>query len=214
MPILAACDMLSSEVIVTVLGRIAAQAPTMRDRLNEADRHLGDGDTGMTVERVIGAMQGTAASGLPADLGAALSALASACQQATGSSLGAVIAIGLNAMARRARGHIAMSATELEAMLQAAIEAISTRSGAQPGDKTMLDTLVGIRAALAEVPADVPLQRIALQASHAALDAFRNRSSQVGRARVYGEKSAGRDDPGMLALDFLLRAAAGESIDA
>ena len=32
------------------------------------------------------------------------------------------------------------------------------------------------------------------------IEHFRNRQSQVGRARIFGEKSIGLDDPGMLAF--------------
>ena len=38
------------------------------------------------------------------------------------------------------------------------------------------------------------------QAINDTMDQFRNRQSQIGRARIFGEKSIGLDDPGMLAF--------------
>ena len=38
------------------------------------------------------------------------------------------------------------------------------------------------------------------QAINDTMDQFRNRQSKIGRARIFGEKSIGLDDPGMLAF--------------
>ena len=114
-------------------------------------------------------------------------------RRATGSSLGSVMGIGLSAAGRSG----AVSVVE---MLDAATSAIAERSGASPGDKTILDSLIAIResAASGGDPID---------AAQRALDAFRTREAKIGRARIYGAKSAGHDDPGMLAALLLLRAA-------
>ena len=63
--------MLTTAALKASIGRIAAQLPDLRDRLNDADSKLGDGDTGMTVARMIEAVEAAAAE-LPADVGAAL----------------------------------------------------------------------------------------------------------------------------------------------
>ncbi len=38
------------------------------------------------------------------------------------------------------------------------------------------------------------------QAINDTMKLFQNRQSQIGRARIFGEKSIGLDDPGMLAF--------------
>jgi hypothetical protein len=85
-------------------------------------------------------------------------------------------------------------------MLDAATAAIVERSGANAGDKTILDSLIAVRNALAS-------EEDALDAAERVVDEFRSRESKIGRARIYGAKSAGHDDPGMLAALLLLRAA-------
>jgi hypothetical protein len=51
------------------------------------------------------------------------------------------------------------------------------------------------------------LLAVALAAAERALRDYRDRASKLGRARMYGERSIGHDDPGMLAIVLLLRAA-------
>jgi dihydroxyacetone kinase-like protein len=180
--------------IADAVRRMHASRDAIRDALNAADRAVGDGDTGMTVASVVDAWH--AALDAPhADVGAMLQQLGRETRRATGSSLGSVIGIGLAAIGRS-------GATSPVAMLDAATAAIVERSGATPGDKTILDSLIAMREALAS-------DGDALDAARRALDAFRAREARIGRARVYGARSAGHDDPGMLAALLLLRAAMG-----
>src|SRR5438093_1098010 len=48
----------------------------------------------------------------------------------------------------------------------------------------------------------------ALKAASETLDAFRDRPNKLGRARMFGERTIGLDDPGMLAFSRLLIAVA------
>jgi hypothetical protein len=178
--------------IADAVRRMHANLDTIRDELNAADRVLGDGDTGMTVASVVDAWRAALANDYQ-DVGTMLRELGRETRRATGSSLGSVMGIGLSAAGKS-------GATSTVAMLDAATAAITERSGATPGDKTILDALLAIRDALAEGrdPAD---------AAKGALDTFRTRDAKIGRARIYGAKSAGHDDPGMLAALLLVRAA-------
>ena len=91
--------------------------------------------------------------------------------------------------------------------LAAAGDAIAMRSGAAIGDKTVLDSIAHISDALAAAPDTASLHDTALSAARRALEAYREREARIGRARMYGAKSAGSDDPGMLAVVLLLQAA-------
>ena len=191
--------------LADALRRMQAGIDTIRDELNAADRALGDGDTGMTIASVVAAWNG-ALENVPADVASLLQQLARATRRASGSSLASVLGIGLTAAARQAADHRDSDSVALAAMLGAAIAAITERSGAAQGDKTLLDSLVAIRAAVASGSSS-PLES-AIDGAQRALDAFRGRETRIGRARMYGAKSVGHDDPGMLAALALLRAAA------
>ena len=186
---------MTTHEIAQAVRRIYADLEPVRDALNAADRVMGDGDTGMTVANVVTAWYAALADDY-ADVSAMLQAMGRATRRATGSSLGSVIGIGLAAAGKS-------GSTSAVDMLDAATAAITGRSGASAGDKTILDSLLAIRGALAN--GDDPLD-----AAQRALDEFRTREAKIGRARIYGAQSAGHDDPGMLAALLLLRAAKSE----
>jgi dihydroxyacetone kinase-like protein len=197
---------LTPELLLRAVNCIHADVAGIRDTLNAADRRLGDGDTGMTIEQVVGSWQALPPE--PArDIGVTLVALGRATARATGSSLGSVLAIGLGAAGRAVRGSASLDRAGMITALAAAREAISTRSGAAIGDKTILDSVVHIERALAAAADKDDLQAVAVRAAEDAVDEYRDRESRIGRARMYGAKSAGSDDPGMLAAVLLLRAA-------
>jgi len=183
---------MTTQRIAEAIRRMYAGLDEIRDALNAADRVMGDGDTGMTVGNVVTAWYAALAEE-HADVSAMLLALGRATRRVSGSSLGSVMGIGLSAAGKSA----GTSAVE---RLDAATAAITERSGASAGDKTILDSLIAIRNALAG-------EQDPLDAAQRALDEFRPREAKIGRARIYGAKSAGHDDPGMLAALLLLRAA-------
>lgn len=185
------------------------QLESIRDRLNAADARLGDGDTGMTVARIVAALHRVSGD-LPADIGESLAIWSRECAKASGSSLGAVIAIGLSRAAKAARGRDALDRAGLAAILQQTAEAIIERTGATPGDKTILDSVLRVQAALADEGETGSMAQPAVIALDAALEDFRPRRSGLGRARMYEEKSIGLDDPGMLAACLLVHAALEE----
>jgi phosphoenolpyruvate---glycerone phosphotransferase subunit DhaL len=197
---------LTAQALATGVDRMVAGIAPIRDALNAADRRLGDGDTGMTIEQVVNAWDAVALDAV-ADLGEVLVALGRQTARATGSSLGSVLAIGLGAAGRAVSGQSALDGAGMVTALAAAGDAIVTRSGASFGDKTVLDSIAHIRDALAAASDAASLYDVAMQAAEQALDAYREREARIGRARMYGVKSAGFDDPGMLAVVLLLKAA-------
>lgn len=181
--------------------RIHGRVDTLRDELNAADRALGDGDTGMTIANVVGAWMNALPPGTD-DLGTLLQQLGRETRRASGSSLGSVLAIGLTAAGKAAPASADRAA--VVALLGTAADAITERSGASAGDKTILDSLLAVRDAVAG-------GRSVVDAAAGALETFRGREARIGRARIYGAKSVGQDDPGMLAALLLLRAAEADT---
>lgn len=199
-------QMTTTAAIAQAIASIHARIGTIRDELNAADRVLGDGDTGMTVAQIVEVWH-NAVTGLPYDVGQALTMLARETRRASGSSLGSVIGIALSAAGKQATGQLQLDRERITAMLTAATSAIASRSGAVEGDKTILDALAAIRDALVQAPNE-RLIDAAVGAAELAVTTFRESEARIGRARMYGAKSVGHDDPGMLAALLLLRAVA------
>jgi hypothetical protein len=99
-----------------------------------------------------------------------------------------------------------MLLNELPALFADAVDAMCKRSHTELGDKTVLDALDRLGKALAEAGNSNDLLEAGKRGVDRALEDFRPRISKSGRARIFGQKSAGRDDPGMLAVKKMMDA--------
>ncbi len=185
------------------LERIAAAMEAAADELNTADGQLGDGDLGITMVRG-GRQVIAAAPDLPDDVGMALMQCAQAFTKVSGSSYGTLLATGLMSAAKATRGRTDVPWGEASDLLAQALAAMQARGKAALGNKTVLDALDAARAATAGLDDPQAILAAATEAAQQALDAFRDKPSQIGRARIFAEKSVGLDDPGMLAFKRML----------
>jgi len=188
--------------------RLAAAMEVEFDALNTADGALGDGDLGVTMKRGTGAMAGLA-HGLPDDLGQALLACAQAFTKTSGSSYGTLMATGLMAMAKALRGKTGVEAAEVSTLIALARDAMQARGKADLGGKTVLDSLDAMARATAGVTDPASVAQAALQAAADAEAAMKGKIATIGRARIFGEKTIGMDDPGMLAMTAIAAAIKG-----
>jgi phosphoenolpyruvate---glycerone phosphotransferase subunit DhaL len=194
--------------LLPAIDRLKAAMDREFDRLNAADAALGDGDLGVTMSRGM-ALVAEASPDLPDDLGQALLRCAQAFTKSSGSSYGTLLATGLMAMAKAAKGRTAIEVADLSALVAAARDAMAARGNAELGGKTVLDSLDAVAAALQGVADPAAAADAAPRAAREALDAFRNLPATVGRARIFADKSRGLDDPGMLAMALIVEALVG-----
>jgi len=193
--------------IASAVARVHEAMGPLEQVLNDADAKLGDGDTGGMLARVIGKMAEVDLSAA-AEPGVALTQLARAATVATGSSLGTLLATGLLAAGREAKGRQTIAAGELSGLVATARDAMIARGGASLGDKTVLDSLDAIAGALQGAETSQDAAKTAATAAAEALDAFRGKPNRIGRARMFGDQTIGHDDPGMLAIKALSAAIA------
>lgn len=201
--------MLTRERLAAGLARLAVHMESAADELNTLDGQLGDGDLGVTMVR--GGREVTALlPDLPDDIGQALMQVAQAFTRTSGSSFGTLTATGLMAAAKATKGRDAVPWSEVPALVLAAFEMMRTRGKADLGDKTVLDTLHA--AAVAADGMDDPQTMLAAMraAVDSTMEAMRGQEARIGRARIFGEKSKGLDDPGMLAFRHMLRGLEGQ----
>lgn len=178
------------------------------DALNTADGALGDGDLGVTLTRGTKAMQ-EAAPTLPEDLGQALLACAQAFTRTSGSSFGTLMATGLMSMAKALKGRTGVEASEVSALIAGARDAMQARGKAELGGKTVLDSLDAMASAAAGLSDPAEVASAAVDAATRAQAAMKDKPATVGRARIFGEKTIGMDDPGMIAMTAIAAAIAG-----
>jgi len=175
--------------------RMEAAAP----ELNELDARLGDGDLGATLEKCAIQMR-TGLGGSFATPSEAFKACATACARASGSSFGTLLAVAFMTLTKETAGRTAVEMADVEPLLGAVLTALKARGRSELGDKTALDSLEAIRVASAEVSEAEGLHGCASSAAESAMDEFKGKPNKIGRARMFGEKSVGLADPGMVAV--------------
>jgi dihydroxyacetone kinase-like protein len=195
---------LTTPVLANGLRRIAVHLETVAEQLNALDGQLGDGDLGITMTRGGRALQDILPT-LPADVGMALLACAQAITKVSGSSYGTLLATGLMAAAKATRGRTEVPWSETAALLRGALEAMMARGKAALGDKTVLDALDAAAGAAEGKTEPAAILRAAAAAVDATLERMRAMQAKIGRARIFGERSIGLDDPGMRAFREVLR---------
>mgnify|MGYP006231089673 FL=1 len=183
------------------LPRLAEHLESCADELNGLDAQLGDGDLGVTMVR--GSRQLLEIrEELPDDWGMALLKCAQAFTKTSGSSYGTILATGLMAMAKQKKGQAEVDSTEWGGLLKLALEAMQQRGRAELGQKTVLDPLSAAQKKLENAPKTSLYDLI--EVVQQTIDDFRDKPCQIGRARIFQDKSIGLDDPGMVAFKRLL----------
>jgi len=137
---------------------------------------------------------------LPEDIGMAFFQCAKAFTKSSGSSYGTLLATGMIAVAKEKKGQTGIELEEVSGLFDIALEAMQKRGKASLGDKTVLDVIAAVRDAAKNQPGGQRMLDSINQAINDTMNIYRNRQSQIGRARIFGEKSIGLDDPGMLAF--------------
>ncbi len=185
--------------------RIAARMEASAGELNALDGKLGDGDLGVTMSRgaanVIQALPG-----FTDDVGQALLTCAHAFTKESGSSFGTLLAFALMSVAKATKGRKEIPWSEMSSLLRTAFETMATRGKASLGDKTVLDVLDAAARATDGLNDPAKILQAALSATQETMDRLRNKPAQVGRARIFGDRSIGLDDPGMVVFRTMLQA--------
>lgn len=188
--------------LLAAIDRVAAAMERDFDLLNTADGALGDGDLGVTMTRGMRAIVAMKED-LPEDMGLALLACAQAFTKSSGSSYGTLMATGLMSAAKAVKGQTEVPPAALAGLIAGARDKMQARGKAELGGKTVLDSLDYLARALEGAEAPGAAARGAVTQ---ALEDFRGARATVGRARIFGEKSEGMDDPGMLAMARVIAA--------
>ena len=211
-------------VAAAALTRALAAVTDAEDELGRLDAVAADGDHGQGIVRGMGAAVAAArtsgASGDTAgDVGTALLAAGTALADAAGGASGALFGVLLTETGGRLQpaGDDPVTTIALADAVAAAQVAVSDLGGARPGDKTMVDALDAVTAALrdaAERSVGVPAAwRSAADAARRAAEATADLTPAVGRAARLGDRGRGSADPGATSLALMVAAAADE-IDA
>ncbi|WP_344716281.1 dihydroxyacetone kinase subunit DhaL [Oerskovia jenensis] len=190
----------------------AAMIVASRDELTELDRQIGDGDHGENLNRgfqaVVAKLDGLETE--PAQIGDVLKLVATTLMSSVGGASGPLYGTAF-LRAAKVTGLAELDSPAVVALLEGALEGITARGKAAPGEKTMVDAwhvAVDAAVAAADSGADpVGVLEAALVAAEAGALATVPLLATKGRASYLGERSIGHQDPGATSTVVILRAA-------
>lgn len=194
---------------VAYLNKAAAEIERNKDYITALDSKTGDGDhwvnLNMGFQKVISLSAELEGMTLPA----MLKKVGMTMMSAVGGSSGVLYGGAYMASAKAAEGHDLIDDALLLAILDAQLQSIMDRGKAQPGYKTMLDSLhQGIeayRAALdSNADSNTALQALKKGAEDGA-EATKNMEAVKGRASYQTNKGVGDLDPGAVTMAMQLQ---------
>lgn len=201
---------LTARDIRDMFVQVATAVIASEEYLCEADRRIGDGDHGIGMRRGFTAVLGRL--DVVGDGASALEVVNAVGRTMIGEMGGASgVMFGLMfAGAHRVSTDDDLSLRTWTAAQRAALEQITSRGGAAPGDKTMVDALqpavVALETALTDGVDLAGALRIAASAAETGADATRSMTARFGKARTLGERALGHPDPGALTVSIIHRA--------
>lgn len=192
-----------------------------KDELMELDRQIGDGDHGENLNRgfqaVVAKLDAQASDGAhdAATDGAplisdVLKLVATTLMSSVGGASGPLYGTAY-LRAAKVTGLSELDPHGVVALLEGALEGITSRGKAVPGEKTMVDAWTpAVEAAIAVADGGgAPIDVLVAAAEAAAAGAIATTPlvATKGRASYLGERSAGHEDPGAASTAIILRAA-------
>lgn len=188
------------------LQQACASVTAAEQELTEIDSKFGDADHGLTMTKIAGAISGAVAE----SDGGILSMLDDAAMAVMVLNGGSAVPLWntwLDGMQENAPDGDEIDTAGLQAIFARALEALNEMSGAQVGDKTMMDALIPASEAIAAYTGndEQELFAAAAEAATRGAEASKQFVSKFGRAKSYGTQTIGTPDAGATSMAYFFR---------
>jgi len=192
------------EIIQVILEASRAMQQKHVKQVRDLDAEIGDGDLGITVQKGFKAVEDLLADPGDTQLDQLLKDVGMEFSEANPSTFSSFFATSFRKAGVSLKGKAQIDVHDLSDMFQAAVQGIMKLGKAEVGDKTILDALVPAAESI-KTAADQDMQILdALkQAEEAAKEGVKSTVdmvSKMGRARSFGERTKGVQDPGATAV--------------
>ena len=181
-----------------------------KDELCKLDGVCGDGDHGVAVTRAMEAIESAIHDYQGENIADFVKAAGWGVMSIDGGSTGPLFGSFFMGMKDGAPADNVINGAAMAAMFAAGLKKVQKRTQAQPGDKTLIDTLVpAIEAATAAAESGDDLDVVVKKAADAAWAGSENTATmqaKFGRAKNLGEKSIGSIDPGSRSMALIFKA--------
>ena len=188
------------------LQQACASVTAAEQELTEIDSKFGDADHGLTMTKIAGAISGAVAES-DGGIQSMLDDAAMAVMVLNGGSAVPLWNTWLDGMQENAPDGDEIDTAGLQAIFARALEALNEMSGAQVGDKTMMDALIPASEAIAAYTGndEQELFAAAAEAATRGAEASKQFVSMFGRAKSYGTQTIGTPDAGATSMAYFFR---------
>lgn len=188
------------------LQQACASVTAAEQELTEIDSKFGDADHGLTMTKIAGAISGAVAES-DGGIQSMLDDAAMAVMVLNGGSAVTLWNTWLDGMQENAPDGDEIDTAGLQAIFARALEALNEMSGAQVGDKTMMDALIPASEAIAAYTGndEQELFAAAAEAATRGAEASKQFVSKFGRAKSYGTQTIGTPDAGATSMAYFFR---------
>ena len=197
---------MTKEELAARLKSACAAVADAEEELTEIDSRFGDADHGLTMAKIAGAIAG-AADRAEGGVQAMLDDAACAVMTLNGGSAVPLWNTWLDGMQEAAPEGGEIDVPGLQTVFAKGLEELGDMSGAQVGDKTMMDALIPASEAIAAYKGtdESGFFTAAAQAAMEGAQATRQFVSKFGRAKSYGEKTIGTPDAGAMSMAYFFQ---------
>lgn len=188
------------------MQQACASVTAAEQELTEIDSKFGDADHGLTMTKIAGAISGAVAES-DGGIQSMLDDAAMAVMVLNGGSAVPLWNTWLDGMQENAPDGDEIDTAGLQAIFARALEALNEMSGAQVGDKTMMDALIPASEAIAAYTGndEQELFAAAAEAATRGAEASKQFVSKFGRAKSYGTQTIGTPDAGATSMAYFFR---------
>ena len=198
--------------IVRWINRVATVLHENRDYLTQLDSPIGDADHGTNLDRGFQAVIAKLPAVAAMDIGSILKMVGTTLVSTVGGASGPLYGTAFLRAGMATSGKNELYEADVVHMLESALEGITVRGKAQPGEKTMVDALTPAIIALKEAEQQqVSMAQLLHRGSIAAEEGMKATIPLLatkGRASYLGERSIGHQDPGATSSWLMLKALA------
>ncbi len=193
--------------IIKILHNLKQLFNDNKNFLVELDAKMGDGDLGLTMSKAFTAVYDELRDTAETDIGKLFMKAGMLMAKAAPSTMGTLMGTGFMRGGKAVSGKDEISTADLAEFFQAFVTGIMERGKAQPGEKTIIDSLKPAADTLVELKGEDRLKALqeALRSSENGLESTRNMVAQHGRIAYYKEQSKGQKDPGATAGVILIK---------
>jgi dihydroxyacetone kinase-like protein len=193
------------EMMIFVSGRIISN----KDRLNELDRMIGDGDHGDAMTRGFKFVIENLNEEHFNNCEEVFLEIGNDLLRSVGGCSGIIFGTFFRSGSKALNGTQEINASNIAEFLKASLEAIMKRGGAKLGDKTLVDALSPAVDKAEEMKKNegnlVNVLKDIADAAHEGLEETKSIKASIGRAKTYGDKSLGYADPGATTTFLILQ---------